>query len=195
MSDQGIPDLSALTGVNLAGTDEFEVVDKSDTTMSADGTNKRMTADELAIGMGSRVGLIKVHTHNPGTEQNVATTSTTFADVDATNLAVTFTAPPSGKVMFVAYLAINIQSGTVLAWNLRDGSGDISGTEARVSPSGVTSLIRINNRWYRTGLTPGTSYTYKLGHARSSGSGTAQTRWGGTAADSGAAVFEVVAAP
>jgi hypothetical protein len=51
VADTKISDLAALTGANLATTDEFAVVDKSDTTMAASGTDKRMTADELAAGL------------------------------------------------------------------------------------------------------------------------------------------------
>lgn len=42
---------SALTGANLATTDEFALVDKSDTSMAASGTDKRMVASELGIGL------------------------------------------------------------------------------------------------------------------------------------------------
>lgn len=55
MVDTAISDLAALTGANLATGDEFVVVDKSDTTMSADGTDKRMVASEAASGL-ARVG-------------------------------------------------------------------------------------------------------------------------------------------
>lgn len=53
MADTAISDLAALTGANLASTDEFVVVDKSDTTMSVDGTDKRMTAAEVRIGVAT----------------------------------------------------------------------------------------------------------------------------------------------
>lgn len=50
MSDEKISELSALSGSNLANGDLFPVVDVSDTTMSPDGTNFYITADELAQG-------------------------------------------------------------------------------------------------------------------------------------------------
>jgi hypothetical protein len=43
-----ISDLTAITGANLASTDEIEVVDVSDTTMAATGTNKSTTLADLA---------------------------------------------------------------------------------------------------------------------------------------------------
>jgi hypothetical protein len=78
MADTAISDLAALTGANLASTDEFVVVDKSDTTMSADGTDKRMTATELAAGVGTLAGAYSDYT--PTFNQSGAlTTSSLFA--------------------------------------------------------------------------------------------------------------------
>jgi hypothetical protein len=51
MVDTRISALAALTGVNLATVDEFVFVDKSDTTMAASGTDKRMTAREVMNGL------------------------------------------------------------------------------------------------------------------------------------------------
>lgn len=56
MADTKISALTALTGANLASTDEAVVVDKSDTTMSVDGTDKKMTATELAAGLARLAG-------------------------------------------------------------------------------------------------------------------------------------------
>lgn len=55
MADQQISDLGVLTGANLAAGDKFEVLDVSDTSMAAEGTNKGMTAAELGAGL-IRVG-------------------------------------------------------------------------------------------------------------------------------------------
>lgn len=44
MADQKITELTALTGANLAVADLFVLVDVSDTTMSATGTDKKITA-------------------------------------------------------------------------------------------------------------------------------------------------------
>ena len=49
--------LTALTGTAIAGPDIFEVVDVSDTTMAASGTNKKMTLDELGIALGTFIVL------------------------------------------------------------------------------------------------------------------------------------------
>jgi hypothetical protein len=46
-----ISDLTTITGANLASTDEIEVVDVSDTTMAATGTNKSTTLADLAVAV------------------------------------------------------------------------------------------------------------------------------------------------
>lgn len=51
MADTKISDLTALTGAGSASTDLATVVDVSDTTMAASGTNKKMTLAELATGL------------------------------------------------------------------------------------------------------------------------------------------------
>jgi len=51
MADQKITDLTALTGANLATGDQFVMVDVSDTTMDATGTDKKMSAAELIAGV------------------------------------------------------------------------------------------------------------------------------------------------
>lgn len=45
-------DLAVLTGANLATDDFLAVVDKSDTSMAATGTNKEITVSEFGIGLG-----------------------------------------------------------------------------------------------------------------------------------------------
>lgn len=47
MADSKVSDLSALTGANVAAGDLLEVVDVSDTSLAASGTNKKVTAEEL----------------------------------------------------------------------------------------------------------------------------------------------------
>jgi hypothetical protein len=51
MADTKITALAALAGANIAAGDKFVLVDISDTSMNASGTDKNMTADELAQGL------------------------------------------------------------------------------------------------------------------------------------------------
>lgn len=52
MADQKISGLTSLTGANTAAGDLFVVVDISDTTMAASGTDKKITRDELNVALG-----------------------------------------------------------------------------------------------------------------------------------------------
>lgn len=107
---------------------------------------------------------------------DVASTSATFADIDATNVAVTFTAPASGKVVIRAAMSAETGASTNMQWNLRDGSGDVAETEQTISFGAIS--LRGNGAWRLSGLTPGQSYTYKVGIARTSGSNTCRVRMG-----------------
>ncbi len=123
---------------------------------------------------------------------NVLTTSSTFVDVSASNLVVTFTAPLSGTVMVTLSAMCQGASGTFYNWNLRDSGGDIAGTSRGMSygtstPMRQTAAIRV------TGLTPGTSYTWKWGHAITAGSG--GSGLSGQAAGDLRASMQVAAAP
>jgi len=51
VADSSIPSLGALTGANSASADLTNVVDVSDTTAAAAGTDKKMTLAELATGL------------------------------------------------------------------------------------------------------------------------------------------------
>ncbi len=56
-----ISDLTAITGANLAGTDEIEIVDVSDTTMAATGTNKQTTLADLSAFISDNDSNILAH--------------------------------------------------------------------------------------------------------------------------------------
>lgn len=51
MADRRVSALTSQTGAGLASGDLFETVDVSDTSMAATGTNKKVTATELATGL------------------------------------------------------------------------------------------------------------------------------------------------
>ncbi len=57
MADQKITDFTALTGAGTAVGDLIELVDVSDTTMHATGTNKKQTIAEAGIGLVTSGGL------------------------------------------------------------------------------------------------------------------------------------------
>ena len=97
---------------------------------------------------------------------SASTTSATQADVDATNAAITFTAPASGIVLvratFQGQLASAAQFGQI---GLREGSTNIAGPNFCMvgnASFGVHALC--SPVWRLTGVTGG-SHTYKLAFA------------------------------
>lgn len=58
MADTKITDLGAQTGASVATGDHFVTVDVSDTSMAASGTDKRITADQLAVGLATTLGVV-----------------------------------------------------------------------------------------------------------------------------------------
>lgn len=61
MADTKISDLTALAGASIASGDEFVVVDKSDTSMAATGTDKKTTATDIATAVGSLLSLASTY--------------------------------------------------------------------------------------------------------------------------------------
>jgi hypothetical protein len=130
---------------------------------------------------------------------NKATVSATIEDADATNLAVTFTAPASGNVL-VRLTAQSIpdtganHQGAQHQWGLRESTTTIAGphTVSRdTAGNGYTFVQAASVAFPITGLTPGNSYTYKWAHLVTA-SGTASI---GASSNNGPAVMEVWALP
>jgi hypothetical protein len=120
----------------------------------------------------------------------ITTSSTTFVDVDATNLRVTFTAPPSGNVLARVTAMIEPSTTTTVVYiNFRDTvTGDVSGTQ--VYCCNTPAVDNSTHTVAVTGLTPGTSYTWKLG-AKKGGTGNAIVEGGPTY---GTIILEVLSA-
>lgn len=139
--------------------------------------------------------LLAAITYNPGTALFASVSSTAFVDVDATNLAITFMVPSSGKVL--VGLNGEIYSGNTgipTIWNLREASSNLSGTQCHTANNENDSR-RIAARILVTGLTPGDIKTYKWGHASINGTAVF-TCCGGTAiTDPGPATMEVWSVP
>lgn len=78
MPDKKISDLTSITGANTASGDLFTVVDVSDSSMAASGTNKKITRDELKTGLG----VVAASTSTAGIVQltdSISSTSTSTA--------------------------------------------------------------------------------------------------------------------
>lgn len=147
------------------------------------------------ISAGSLIGL---KAYNPATLATYTTTSSTYGDVDAANLAVTFTAPASGNVLVRLTVGLVKASDTssVVVWALRSGTTTVPGTPTQVvNASNAGGMRATSAAMYVTGLTPGTSYTYKWAWRRQTGTGTLTMFAGGATDETGSAVMEVIAAP
>lgn len=136
-------------------------------------------------------------TYQPGSV-TPKTSTAAMADVDATNLVVTFTAPTSGAVLIKlsAYALVNISAygNTVLYWGLRAGTTLVTGSQQPVvefagnaASGSQTSGCRPFYNAYVSGLTSGASYTYKWGQLHT-GSTAGNTVYGSTM---GVAIMEV----
>ncbi len=134
-------------------------------------------------GSGGGSGVIGLTVYNPGGQATVNTTSSTYGFVDSTNLVVAFVAPPSGKVLG-RLCARGSGGGDWLHWGVHDGTSDVSVSDAQVT----LTNIRSHHEFQVTGLTPGTTYTWKWRHKNESNSITVSTIYGGA---SGMAVMEV----
>jgi hypothetical protein len=161
----------------------------------AGATLRKRATDEWVLHLSDGYsGLLAVTQYNPATSTTPSAVSGTFADVDATNLTITFTAPASGRVLVRMSARCGVDTSTVQAWNLRDTGGDIANTKASVNyVNSGSNYPRPHYSYLATGLTPGTSYTWKWGFARASGSGTCSIPMGQSGGD-GPAVMEVWAA-
>lgn len=151
------------------------------------------TGYELDVpSAGGATDLLSRVIYNPGTVQAVNITATSFADVDATNWKITFTAPPSGNVLvkaFGAYLGPGATQNLYI--NLRNASSNTAGTINTLS-YGTTALGRYSAMMKLTGLSSGTSYTYKIGARVSGGSGFLYAGDDGTASATGPLVLEAI---
>lgn len=141
---------------------------------------------------GGGASLLARKVHNPATATAYTSASTLPTDVDATNLAVSFTVPASGKVRVRLAAAALSAAGGTFYWSLRSGTTDVPGTERFVSSTNGSIYVTVEDIVI-TGLTPGASVTYKWAFRRQTGN--AYIFCGGTeftsTAYNGPAVMEV----
>lgn len=124
-----------------------------------------INATRLCIGtdcVTTLTSLLNYVYYNPSTAVTNKTFNTTFMDVNPENLNFTFTAPSSGNVLIrlIAY-GVNEVAASDQRWNLRSGSSNVTDSDALVQED--VSGTRITHTIILTGLTPGSSYTYKWG--------------------------------
>jgi hypothetical protein len=132
---------------------------------AASGTAKLKVGSRLLVygkgGSAGASGLLAVFKQSAGTSQS--TTSATQADVDATNAAITFTAPASGKVLIrvTCHAAMNAANQNAFL-GLREGTTNIAGPTFATQGVAAASFDEVVSVcFYLTGVSAG-SHTYKL---------------------------------
>lgn len=121
-----------------------------------------------AVISGGR--LLAQTAYTPGSDGSYTTTSSAAADIDATNLAVTFVAPASGKVNVYLQALTDVTSGQDQQWGLRQGTTDVFPPRATFIGTGNYRMMFLIIPM--TGLTPGTVYTYKWSWKTTGGTAT-----------------------
>lgn len=189
MADTKVSDFTHTT--TMTDDDTIPVIEDEDGTPA----NRQITWGNVKSNMPGAV--LAVQLYEPVGDGNIgSSSSSTFADVDATNAAISFTVPASGKVLVEASaLCRNDTAGGTVRLNLREGSSDLAGTDMRMTATSNSTTQDEPRGYfaaYVTGLTPGDAKTYKLGIARDGSTGTAQLRGG---PGLGPLVIKVSAAP
>lgn len=113
-------------------------------------------AARTTLGVSNPVAQLAARlSYQPGGDYS--TGSSTQADVDATNVKITFTAPASGKVLVVAECNVYNING-VMRLGLRESTTDIAGPIRVISGA---NMVRVRVAFAVSGISAG-SHTYKL---------------------------------
>ena len=101
---------------------------------------------------------------------NQTTTSSSLADVDATNAAVTFAAPASGIVLVVVTAQLSISNVVANGQlGLREATTNIAGPNTVITGNATVSLAAVITSVFKvSGISAG-SHTYKLAFASTGG--------------------------
>jgi len=145
----------------------------NDVAATAPATNDMLAWNGTAWApAAASAGLLAAISYTAGTAYNIATD--TLTDVDATNLAITFTVPASGKVLVRLTGSCAAAGSATYQWGLREATAEVGSTQPVINnaSASATSFQRLTATFLITGLTPGASKTYKWAHRSSTGTST-----------------------
>lgn len=131
MDNKKITELTELSEAPAAG-DLFEVVDVSDTTMSSDGTNKKITSTNLLAGVPSSPFALKGTATVTGSAANILTVSSLDLDTDKVYKVVCYINAAAGGDPIVGWQVNSDTTATNYRY-VRVNSDGSSLTTARVS--------------------------------------------------------------
>lgn len=175
-----IDDAGAVVGPFSVGGVESVVAGTNITVDNTDPANPVISS--TASGGGG--GVTQLAVAEATTSAAYVNSTTTDADVDATNLAVTFTVPASGEV-WVETMGLIDPGSNVFEWTIREGTTTV---KTRTMGGGYDFHRAVHRI---TGLTAGASKTYKWGFKRLGGAGSITIYTGGNAGTNGNAIMRV----
>lgn len=116
-------------------------------------------------GVVGGAGMLAKTVYSPTADTTIATTtSTSLVDADATNLAVTFTAPASGEVsVTLECLGETATNAQAIYWGLREATTNLTfvGGGTKYFMDGGPQARRMRATFFISGLVSGSSHTYK----------------------------------
>jgi hypothetical protein len=114
--------------------------------------------------------LLAVLRYRPGSDSTIlSSASTTLTDVDATNCAITFTAPASTNVIVDCRCNIQSPTNNYARLGLREATTNIAAASNVVFTPGTT-ILAVGTSFLLSGISAG-SHTYKLAFSVAGGTG------------------------
>lgn len=166
-----VVNLTTDLAAKLATADAPELIRDTMAAALVAGTNITITPDDsgntitIAASGGSGGGpLASVVRTDANSASYSISSAATPADVDAANLAVTFTAPASGRVAVTLSATASTGAATNhMFWSLREGTTNIAGTEVMVigNHGSANAISRETVTVFVSGLVPDSVHTYK----------------------------------
>lgn len=128
------------------------------------GQYGRVVSGAPAAADPGPIGILGVTSYNPATSAAYTVSARGMVDLDATNLAVAFTAPASGNVIVLLSGYTRTANAVFYWWGLREGTSTIA-KSTRLQTESVRHRLDVVMRL--SGISAG-PHTYKWSHEASS---------------------------